>query len=103
MSHSAASPEPSASWQRWSLAVLILLTLLFGFIGNYQYEKENPPKHHTNDKHPPAEDKDHAEHKPDISSVAYHTVQFLILHAPHLHGEVNPYIHIGRWLGAFTL
>jgi len=67
------------------LAGLIVATLVFGFWGNWRYESEHDP-----------------EHVPDMLSVAYHSVQFLILHGAHLHDAVPWQLHLGRCLGALA-
>jgi predicted dinucleotide-binding enzyme len=87
MTHSShASAEPQSGWLRWTLAALVAGTLLFGFWGNWRYERIHNP-----------------EHAPDLLSVFYHACQFLILHGVHLHDPVPWQLHAGRILGAVAL
>jgi hypothetical protein len=86
MSHASHSGEPRSYWQRWTLAVLVLGTLLFGFWGNWLYEQAY-----------------HADHPPDAFSVLYYSFQFLIAHGVHLEGSVPWQLHVGRLLGVAAL
>ncbi len=40
---------------------------------------------------------------PDVFSVAYHTLQLFLLHAPHLDHTVPWQLHVGRWLAAIVV
>ena len=85
MSHSVSSLPPLHLSLRWWIAALVVVTAAsVGGYGLWKYE---------NDHHPPA----------DSLSVAYHTVQLFVLHAPHLEHKANWQIHVGRWLSALVV
>ncbi len=95
MSHTA-SPAPRTKWQRWLLAGLIAGTLILGFWGNCRHAQESPHQHSTG--HDPA-----SPPAPNLWSVGYHTLQFLLLHGTHLAEPVPWQLQWGRWLGACFL
>ena len=109
MQHNAtASADFRSSWYQWTLAVLVVATLAFGARGYWLYE-------HTT----------HPELPPEAPSIAYHTLQLLIAHAPHLDRHIpdveidiepapiarGPYmgvplpwqLHVGRFCGVAVL
>lgn len=67
--------------ERWVLPVLAFSTWIAGYTGYVQYET-----HHAG----------HANHL----SAAYHGIQLLALHSPHLENPVPFALQLGRWLGA---
>ncbi|MEQ1905084.1 MAG: NAD-binding protein [Pirellulaceae bacterium] len=85
MSHASSSSLPKHLSIGWCIAALVaLIAAGFGGYGMWLYDSEH---------HGPA----------DPLSVAYHTLQLFILHAPHMEHEVNWQLHIGRWLAAVVV
>lgn len=83
MTHSVSGPLPKHfSIQLLIAIVAAVIAASCGAWGMWEYESE----HHKDDR--------------DILSVAYHTLQLFILHAPHLEHKVNWQIHVGRLLSA---
>ena len=82
MTHSASSSPPQHLTLRvWIAFIVVVAAALIGGWGMWRYETEYYG---------------HA----DVLSVAYHSLQLFILHAPHLEHPVNWQIHVGRWLSA---
>jgi voltage-gated potassium channel Kch len=68
-------------WQWWVVIVAAPVALLSGAIGFYLYDLE------------------HLGHASWLTSV-YYAAQMFILHTPHLEGDVNVPLELGRWLAA---
>jgi hypothetical protein len=84
MTHNAHVAEGTrASWQRWLLTLLAMSTLVFGFFGQWRYERM-----------------EHPDRAPDAIALAYHTLQLFIVHGPHLEGDIPWQLHVGRLSGA---
>ncbi len=82
MAHSLFNSPPHKLTVRWWIGTLVVITAAgFGGYGMWHYDVT----HHG---------------RAEILSVAYHTLQLFILHAPHLEHPANWQIHVGRWLAA---
>lgn len=82
MQHGTSVGLQGPQHRLWLLAAVIALILMLGFIGHLQYERAHHPG------------------RVDLLSIAYHTAQLLILHAPHLEPPVPVTLHVARFLGA---
>src|ERR1039458_9052118 len=79
-----------ASRRHWWLVIVTgVFTLICGSIGVWQYEHAHPAR----------------EIQPLLCALSslYYALQMLVLHTPHFEAGSNPWIELGRWLGAFTL
>ncbi|MEN3332266.1 MAG: hypothetical protein V7641_1631 [Blastocatellia bacterium] len=84
--HATSTSEHRSSLQWWLGALTFVAALVFGALGLWRYEQWQY---------------EHAYgHEPDAVSIAYHTLQLFILHAPHLEGHVPWQLHVGRLLAA---
>ena len=82
MTHSSLSSSPQhLNFRLWIAITVVVVAAAIGGWGMWRYEVEH---------------RGHA----DVFSVAYHTLQLFILHAPHLEYPVNWQMHVGRWLSA---
>jgi hypothetical protein len=74
--------EIRAGWQWWLGAIIAIAAFVFGAVGLWRYEAGLGTH-------------------PDPFSIAYHTLQLFILHAPHLEHPAPWPLHVGRFLAAF--
>ena len=98
------------SWRLWVAAVGTALVIGLGAYGHWRYEMgpaagHAPAAPHEPAPHPPGAPPQGAPGAPhvDAFSILYHTLQLLILHAPHLEREVPWQLHVARLLGAFLV
>ena len=80
--HVGNSHQPLLKW--WLAAALALAAAVFGFYGLWIYDLAY-------------------EERADFWSVAYHTLQLFVLHAPHLEHAVPWQLNLGRWLAAVVV
>ena len=84
VTHTDAPLRSSSSWEWWAMLGLGIVAAALGAYGLRQYELD-----HLDDS--------------DGWSVAYHTLQLFLLHAPHLEHAIRWPLHVGRWLAAVVV
>jgi voltage-gated potassium channel Kch len=83
MSHSSISLPERLNIRWWFIACMAIVAVGCGFVGMVRY---------------------YSDHKEpvDYASAFYHSLQLLILHAPHMDGPLNWPLHVGRFLAALV-
>ena len=100
MAHGTHLSDKLPASLKWTLAVLIVLTLVFGIHGHLNYERTAGEGEAARSSGQPAAT--HESSFVDVASAVYHSIQLLIVHGVHLPGKIPRSLHLARFLGAFA-